>query len=240
MSNFKNILDYKFTANLENEFDHIALGKKNWHKMVTSFYKDFHKEILDVKENAARVSGERLLGQDPKTNKNVYVRMGRFGPLAQLGEPASETQEIKPTFAGLKSNQSLDTITLTEALELFKLPRIVGNLNDEVVTAALGRFGPYLKYKNLFVSLKKIDPLKIELEEAITLIEEKLENEKNKFIHIFKNEKDEIQVLNGPYGPYIKAGKKNVKIPKDVEPKSLTLEKCLEIINSKGKRKTKK
>ena len=241
---FENILDYKFTANLENEFDHIALGKKNWHKMVTTFYQGFHKEILDVKENAARVSGERLLGQDPKTNKNVYVRMGRFGPIAQLGEPTSETQETKPTFAGLKPNQSLDTITLTEALELFKLPRIIGQYENETVTAAVGRFGPYLKYKNLFVSLKKIDPLKIELDEAITLIEEKIENEKNKFIHIFKHEKDEIQVLNGPYGPYIKAGKRNVKIPKGVEPKSLTLEKCLEIINTKSKntknKKTKK
>jgi DNA topoisomerase-1 len=226
MEYFDNIIDFHFTAKVEKEFDEIALGKKEWNKMIKSFYGPFHNKIEDTLENAGRFSGEKLLGTDPDSGKNVYVKIGRFGPMVQIGD--SDTEE-KPKFAGLRKNQSVETITLKEALKLFDFPRSIGTFEDEEVTVAIGRFGPYVKHNNKFVSLKKEDdPATIGLERAITLIEEKRLGDQKKIIKEF-NEDTSVQVLQGRYGPYLVIDKQNYKIPKDVDPESLTLEKCYEI-----------
>lgn len=222
---FENIMDYSFTADVEKQFDDIADGLKEWSKMIDSFYKPFHKNIEDTLENADRAKGERILGTDPKTGKPVLVRIGRFGPMVQIG---SADDEEKPQFASLLRDQSLETITFEEAMELFKLPRTVGEFQGKTVQAAIGRFGPYLRWDKLFVSLKKSegdDPMTVDIERAAELIEAKIEQEKNKYIKVFE-EDDTVQVLNGRYGPYIKFGKKNIKIPKDKKPEELTLEDC--------------
>ncbi len=226
MEYFDNIIDFHFTAKVEKEFDEIALGKKSWNKMIKSFYGPFHEKIEDTLENAGRFSGEKLLGIDPDSGKNVYVKIGRFGPMVQIGD--SDTEE-KPKFAGLRKNQSVETITLKEALKLFDFPRSIGTYEDEEVTVAIGRFGPYVKHNNKFVSLKKEDdPATIELNRAIELIEDKRQADQKKIIKEFKEDAS-VQVLQGRYGPYLVINKQNYKIPKDVEPESLTLEECYEI-----------
>ena len=190
-------------------------------------------------ETAERASGEKALGVDPVSGKPVIVRIGRFGPMAQIG---AQDDEEKPRFASLLSTQSMETISLEEVLELFKLPRDLGEYKDHAVTVAIGRFGPYVRYNNLFCSLQKDagdDPMTLSMDRAIVLIEEKLEAEKNKYIKTF-DEDDSIQVLNGRYGPYIKAGKKNVKIPKDMVPESLTLEQCLELAAKAPEKKSRR
>jgi DNA topoisomerase-1 len=183
-------------------------------------------------ESAERVSGERLLGQDPESGKNVYAKIGRYGPMVQMGEVEDEE---KPRFAGLQKNQSINTITLKDALELFQLPRDLGTYEDKKVVASVGRFGPYISHNKLFVSIKEKDgdnPYTISLDRAIELIEQKKEINKNRFIAEFDFENQKIEVLRGPYGPYIKLGKKNFKIPKEIEPTDLNLESCLLIIDS--------
>jgi DNA topoisomerase-1 len=226
MEYFDNIIDFHFTAKVEKEFDEIALGKKEWNKMIKSFYRPFHEKIEDTLENAGRFSGEKLLGIDPDSGKNVYVKIGRFGPMVQIGD--SDTEE-KPKFAGLRKNQSVETITLKEALKLFDFPRSIGTFEDEEVTVAIGRFGPYVKHNNKFVSLKKEDnPATIDLKRAIELIEDKRQADQKKIIREFKEDAS-VQVLQGRYGPYLVIDKQNYKIPKDVEPESLTLEQCYEI-----------
>lgn len=226
MEYFDNIIDFNFTAKVEKEFDEIALGEKSWNKMIKSFYGPFHSKIEDTLENAGRFSGEKLLGVDPDSGKNVYVKIGRFGPMVQIGD--SDTEE-KPKFAGLRKNQSVETIVLEEALKLFDFPRSIGTFEDEEVTVAIGRFGPYVKHNNKFVSLKKEDnPATIELNRAIELIEEKRLGDQKKIIKEF-NEDKLVQVLQGRYGPYLVIDKQNYKIPKDVEPENLTLEECYAI-----------
>ena len=226
MEYFDNIIDYNFTAKVEKEFDEIALGKKEWNNMIKGFYSPFHEKIEDTLENAGRFSGEKLLGIDPESGKNVYVKIGRFGPMIQIGD--SDTDE-KPKFAGLRKNQSVETITLEEGLKLFDFPRSIGNFEEEEVTVAIGRFGPYVKHKNKFFSLKKEDdPATIGLERAIELIEEKRKADQKKIIKEFKEDAS-VQVLQGRYGPYLVIDKQNYKIPKDVEPESLTLEECYAI-----------
>ncbi len=226
MEYFDNIIDYNFTAKVEKEFDEIALGKKEWNKMIKSFYGPFHNKIEDTLENAGRFSGEKLLGTDPKSGKNVYVKIGRFGPMVQIGD--SDTEE-KPKFAGLRKNQSVETITFEEALKLFDFPRSVGSYEEEEVTVAIGRFGPYVKHKNKFFSLKKEDdPASIDLDRAIEIIEEKRLADQKKIIKEFKEDAS-VQVLQGRYGPYLVIDKQNYKIPKDVDPEGLTLEECYEI-----------
>lgn len=238
---FENIMDYSFTADVEKQFDDIADGLKKWTEMIKSFYNPFHKSVENTLENAERASGERKLGIDPASGKPLIVRIGRFGPMAQIGEADDED---KPQFASLLSDQSIETITLEEALELFKLPRTVGEYEGKTVVAAIGRFGPYIRWNNLFVSLKKAegdDPMTVDMKRAEELIKIKIEQEKNKYIKVFEEDKT-IQVLNGRYGPYIKFGKKNIKIPKDVEPESLTLEECKKLAaaapEKKGKAKS--
>ncbi len=231
VEHFPDIVDYGFTAEVEEEFDEIARGKRVWNKMLADFYKEFHKKVEVTGEiDRSEVPSERVLGKDPKTGRVLKVRLGRFGPLAQIGEQEDE-EPVK--YASLRNDQYIDTISLEEALELFKLPREAGKFEDKEVTVAIGRFGPYVKHDGKFVSLpKEDDPYTVELDRCIELIKAKREADKNKYISEFETaEGEKIEVLNGRYGPYIKKGKNNYKIPKDIEdPKTLTLEDCEKII----------
>lgn len=237
---FPQIMDYQFTAKVEDELDEIAMGKMSYAKMLKEFYFPFHEKVEDTIENSERVSGERILGVDPKTKKTVSVRMARFGPVAQLTDP--NDPDAKPEYAGLRREQKLELITLEEALELFKLPRVVGQFEEKEIVAAIGRFGPYLRHDGKFYSLKKdYDPHTVSEKEAIEVIEAKRVADEEKFIKVF-DEDPSFQILNGRWGPYLKAGKKNVRLPKDREPASFTYEECLELVKnageSKGNRKT--
>lgn len=239
LKHFSDVFDYSFTANIEKEFDEIAKGGQEWNKMLHSFYKPFHQTVEDTLENAERQSGERQLGTHPKSGKPVLVRLGKYGPMAQIG---SSEDEEKPKYAGIRPPLTLETITLEQALELFKLPRILGQFEDADVKANEGRFGPYVQHKGKFVSIKKdtnLSPLTIKIDEAIVLIKQKREEDAKKTIKLFP-EREDIKILNGRWGPYIKAGKKNVKIPKDQEPAELTLEQCLELIEKAPEKKTRK
>lgn len=234
VENFGRILDYNFTAQVEDEFDEIAQGLKEWTAMIKSFYDPFHQNVEETLEHSERASGERYLGEDPKSGKKVIVRIGRYGPMAQIGD--SEGEE-KPQFASLLPNQTLNTITLEEALDLFKLPRNLGEYEGKVVKANIGRFGPYIQHDGKFVSLKEDDPMEVNLARAIELIELKKEEDAKKMIKVFE-EDETVQLLNGRWGPYLKIGKNNFKLPKDVEPEKLTLEECKEIANNQPKKKT--
>lgn len=234
MENFGNILDYNFTADVEQQFDRIADGKKEWHKMIDDFYKPFHDTVESTTKNAARASGERELGIDPASGEPVIARMGRYGPMVQIGKTDENDDKKKPRYAKLRATQSIETITLDEAMELFKLPRTLGeNADGKPIKASIGRFGPYVQLDKTFVSIPKDkDPYTITLEDALTLISEKEKANANRIIHNF--EKEGIQVLNGRYGPYIKKGKDNYKIPKDKEAEYLTLEDVMMIIGESG------
>jgi len=241
MEHFGQVMDYNFTANVEKEFDDIANGMVEWTKMIEEFYGPFHKRVEDTIENSERASGERMLGVDPKTGLNVYARIGRYGPMAQIGE---SDQEEKPKFASLKKDQSIQTITIEEALELFKFPKVIGQYEDMDIKINKGRFGPYVQQAKLFVSIKEENGDTLEnmtIERAIELIEEKKEEDRNRIIKSF-DEYDTMQLLNGRYGPYLKVGRKNYKLPKDVEPKDLTYDECLHIMENQPakKRKAKK
>ncbi len=232
MDNFDQIMDYNFTADVEKEFDDIAGGKMVWNEMIDKFYQPFHGKVEHALENAERSKGERILGVDPKTGKEVSVKIGRFGPLAQLGEVSQEEGAEKPQFSSLRTGQHIETITLEEALDLFKLPRELGEYEDKKVTVAIGRFGPYVRHDNKFVSLgKEDDPYSVQLDRAIELIEAKREKDRKAVIKKF-DEDVELQVLNGRWGPYIKHGKKNYKIPKTTKAEELSFEDCMKIIES--------
>ncbi len=230
VEHFDTILDYGFTADIENQFDEIAQGKLEWKNMLGTFYQPFHKTVEDTLETSERATGERELGTDPKSGKKVIARIGRYGPMIQIGNIEDEE---KPQFASLRGDQSISTISLEEALELFKLPRELGEWNDKMVKANIGRFGPYVQWGSTFASIKKdtYDPHEITFEEAIPLLEAKIQADKEKNINIFEG-KPTIKVLNGRYGPYIAVGRKNFKIPKDKEPAELTREDCLAIIDA--------
>ncbi len=228
LQNFPQIMDYKFTANVEDELDEIANGEVDWHKMLSEFYYPFKKRVDETIETSERVYGERILGTDPKTGKQLSVRMARFGAVAQLTD--LNNPDEKPEYAGLRNTQKLENITLEEALELFKLPRDVGEFEGHVVVAAIGRFGPYVRHDGKFYSLGKMyDPHTVDIETSIQVIEEKRKKDAEKTIKTFEQD-TEIQVLNGRWGPYIKAGKRNVRIPKDVEAASLTYEAVAKLI----------
>ncbi|MBL7777314.1 MAG: type I DNA topoisomerase [Chitinophagales bacterium] len=233
IENFKSILDYNFTAEVEKEFDEVAIGKMEWHKMIDDFYKPFHETVETTTKDAQRVSGERHLGTDPASGEAVIARMGKYGPMAQIGK-AEEGSDKKPRFAKLRPTQSIETITLEQALELFKLPRVLGKAESgKDIKVSIGRFGPYVQVDSLFVSIPKDkDPYTITLEDALTLVREKEEANANRTIHNF--EQEGIQVLNGRYGPYIKKGKDNYKIPKDKKAEYLTLEEVQMIIGEQG------
>ncbi|MBL0014930.1 MAG: type I DNA topoisomerase [Bacteroidetes bacterium] len=220
--NFPKVLDYSFTAKVEEEFDEIALGTKTWNNMISSFYGDFSETVKDTKDNAARVGKERVLGVHPKSGMALIAKFGRYGPFVQMGETVEGG--AKPTYASLRKDQLLDTITLDEAVELFKLPRDLGELEGLKVKANIGRFGPYIQLGKEFFSIPKgEDPYEITLERAAQVIDDKRNAEKNKLI---KEIAPEIQVLNGRFGPYIKMKGANLKIPKGIEPASITLEDC--------------
>jgi DNA topoisomerase-1 len=229
VQHFENIIDYNFTANVEKEFDEIAEGRTVWNQMIKDFYTSFHQQIKDTTENAGKFSGERKLGIDPESGKNVFVKVGRFGPMIQIGDTESED---KPRFAGLRKDQGMEDITLEEALKLFDYPRLVGTYEEKEVTVAIGRFGPYVKHNSAFYSLQKTDdPADISLERAIELITTKREKVAQSLIQEFEKEPD-LKVLNGRYGPYITYKKKNFKIPKDTDAATLTLEDCLKIVEN--------
>jgi DNA topoisomerase-1 len=240
---FPQIMDFNFTAKVEEEFDEIAEGKISWTKMLAAFYTPFHKNVIDTSENSERASGERLLGIDPETKKNLYVRIGRFGPMAQLGEGNDENN--KPKFASLRKDQRIDTITFQEAIDLFKLPRVVGEFEGKEMVVAVGRFGPYVRHNSIFVSLKKEDdPMTITADRAIEIILAKRQAEIDKYIKSFP-ENPAVQLLNGRWGPYLVIDKNNFKLPKGVDPLTLSLQDCLDIAAdpknaSKGNRFKKK
>ncbi len=225
VENFKDIFDYHFTANVEVQFDQIAEGKLKWDKMLEKFYNPFHKKVESTLEQSSRKTGVRILGKHPETGEQVSVRMGRFGPVAQIGEVSEES---KPRYASLRKGQLIETILIEEVLELFKLPREIGEYEEKPLTIGLGRFGPYVKHDNKFYSLEKDvdDPLEVTRERAIGLIEAKREGDKKRIINTF----GEITVLNGRYGPYISYHKKNYKIPKKTDPATLTEEDCMALI----------
>ena len=233
LQNFENILDYSFTANVEKEFDDIAQGMKEWNQMIKEFYGPFADQVKHTLEKTERVKAERLLGIDPHSKKKVFVRIGRFGPMVQIGDP---DEEEKPRFAGLKKGQTMESLTLEEALKLFDFPRTIGQYEDAELTVAIGRFGPYVRHKSAFYSLAKSDdPSSIDESRAIMIIEEKRKKESEKLIKSFP-EDESIQVLNGRYGPYIAQGKNNYKIPKSVDPKEISYSEAVSLIESSGKK----
>ena len=237
VENFGNILDYNFTANVEKEFDKIAEGKLEWTGMIDRFYPSFHDQVTETTLSKPKPTGMRNLGNDPATGKPVYVKLGPFGPMVQVGE-ASDTQ--KPRFASLLKNHSMGTITLDEALGLFNLPRSLGTFEDQEIIAGVGKFGPYIRHQNKFYSLKKENdnPLTLTLDDAITLIIEKRDQEKKKIIKQFPEDKD-LQILNGRWGPYINYQKENFRIPKNIKPEELSKEQCIEIVEKAREKKKK-
>jgi len=232
---FPNVIDFSFTAKVEEEFDDIAAGKVNWTKMIKDFYTQFHPLVEDTSQiKRSEAVSAREIGIDPASGKMIYGKLGKYGAYVQIGEME---EEEKPKFASLRAGQLLENISLEEALELFKLPREVGTFEEKPIVAAIGRFGPYIRHDGKFVSLKKDqDPLAISEDEAIALILEKREQDANKYIKTF-DEDDQVFVLNGRYGPYIKFGKKNVKIPKDKVPEELTFEECKELAENAPEKK---
>ncbi len=229
VEHFVTIMDYNFTADVEKQFDDIANGLVEWTKMIGEFYHPFHKNVENTIETSEKATGARELGLDPKTGRKIIVKIGRYGPLAQI---EGETEEDKPQFASLRKEQSINTITLEEALELFKLPRVLGEHDGLEVRANIGRFGPYVQVGKEFVSMpKEEDPMSITLETAIQLFLDKKIADANRLIQEFKEDKT-IQILNGRYGPYIKKGKKNYKIPAKNDPATLTYEEVVALIEA--------
>lgn len=227
VENFETIMDYNFTANVEKEFDEIAEGLKGWSEMIHSFYKPFHDTVEKTLVESDRATGSRLLGVDPKTSKNVYVRIGRYGALAQIGENDDEDKK----FSNLRQGHRLESITLEEALELFKLPRKLDEFESKEMTVGTGRFGPYIRHNSKFYSIPKDeDPLEISSERAIEIIKNKRKADAEKVIRSFDETDPLIQVLNGRWGPYISKGKDNFKIPKGTDPLTLSLSDCEAII----------
>ena len=241
VTHFPDVTDYSFTAEVEKELDDIADGNFSWDNMIDVFYGKFHPKVEST-ENIERsqVGSSREIGVDPATGKNVYAKLGKFGPYVQIGE---NEDDPKPKYASLRTGQFIESIKLEEALELFKLPREIGEFEGEMMIAAIGKFGPYIRHNGKFYSIgKDQDPLSISVEESIELIHAKRKADAEKFIKVFEENPD-VQVLKGRYGPYIKVGRKNVKIPKGKEPEDLTLEECLELAEkapARGKRAARK
>jgi DNA topoisomerase-1 len=226
VANFKDILDYNFTAFVEKEFDDIANGELKWQKMIKEFYGPFHSTVEITEKESVRVSGERILGKDPVSGLTLLVRVGRFGPMAQIG---AQDETDKPRFAKLRSDQRLDQIKFEEAMDLFKLPRILGKFEDHDVVVAIGRFGPYVRLNDYFVSMKKEDdPYTITYDRAIELIQDKRKADAEKIIKTF-DEDAEVKVLKGRWGPYISYKDRNLRIPKDKDPITFTLQEIHEL-----------
>jgi DNA topoisomerase-1 len=242
IEHFANIMDYNFTATVERDFDDIAAGKKEWRKVIDKFYVPFHKNIKQTQQNSQRTSGERLVGVDPKTGKNLYAKIGRYGTLVQLGDTSSEE---KPKFASMKKGQSIETITLEEALALFQLPRTVGQFENEDVIVSIGKYGPYVRHKGQFYSLSKNDdPYEITIERCIEIIKIKRQIEDDK-IRIQSQFPRELGLFDGDmvfsnigrYGPYLTHKNKNYKIPKEIDPVTISIEEAQEIILNSSPKK---
>lgn len=239
VEHFPDITNYSFTAEIEEDFDEIASGKLEWQKMIDQFYKPFHKTVSQTEkvERSSVANKSRELGVDPKTGLNVYAKLGKYGAYVQLGENPEDGKKGKPKFASLRPGQFIENLTLEEATVLLKLPRQMGEFEELPVVVNIGRFGPYVLHNKKFVSIPKDeDPYTITYERAVELIKAKRIADANKMIKVF-DENPDIQVLNGRFGPYIKAGKKNVKIPKDKDPASLTLEECVELAEKAPEKK---
>ena len=232
IENFSEIVDYHFTAEVEEQFDEIALGNIKWTGMIEKFYIPFHKTITSTLEKKERKNGVRLLGNHPETGEPVTVRMGRFGPVAQIGDSGNEE---KPRFASLSKNQLLETITMDEALNLFRLPRSLGEYDAGDMVVGIGKFGPYIRFKSKFFSLKKgvDDPYTVTFERAVEVILEKNESDKKKVLKDF----GEIMLLNGRYGPYLVKDKQNYRLPKGTDAEKLTKEDCIKIVGNSDKTK---
>lgn len=232
VQNFEDILDYNFTATVEKEFDLIAEGQLEWTKMIHKFYDSFHRKVEETLTSKEKSKGERLLGTDPETGKPVFVKIGRFGPMVQIGD----ANDGKPRFASLLKGQSMDSVTLEDALAMFQFPRKLGIYMKSEVTLGIGRFGPYILHDKKFYSLNRNtdNPLKVTLERAIEIIEEKKQKDQNKLIKEFP-EKPGLRILNGRYGPYIAFNNENYRIPKTKNPAELTLDECMAIIENKEK-----
>ncbi len=245
VAHFSDIMEYSFTASVETEFDEIAAGKKVWNQMIASFYGGFHTRVKDVIGSVGKASGERELGIDPVSGNKVFARIGPFGPMVQIGEKQEDENAPKPRFASLLQGQKIQTITLDDAIDLFKLPRQVGEWEGKEIVASVGRFGPYLRYDGKFTSIKKTDeedPVTISLDRSIELIKIKIQADKERLISNFEGD-PLIQVLNGRYGPFIQVAplnekKINVKIPKGTEPRDLTREECIVLWNNQPEKKS--
>jgi DNA topoisomerase I len=235
VENFSEIVDYNFTAEVEEQFDAIAAGKLKWTNMLGKFYSPFHKTVESTLEKKTRKTGVRVLGKDPASGEQISVRMGRFGPVAQIGETGNGE---KPKFASLSRNQLLETITLEEALDLFRLPRSLGEFEGDEMVAGIGRFGPFIRYRSKFYSLKKgvDDPYSVTLDRGIEIVREKNENDKKKVLKDF----GDIQLLNGRYGAYLTKDKQNFRLPRGTEPDKLSKEDCIRIIETSPKTKKSK
>ncbi|MFZ1806725.1 MAG: type I DNA topoisomerase [Cyclobacteriaceae bacterium] len=239
VEHFPNITNYSFTAEIEEDFDEIAGGKLKWQEMIDQFYKPFHSTVEETEkvERSSVANKARELGVDPKTGLNVYAKLGKWGAYVQLGENPEDGKEKKPKFASLRQGQFIENLTLEDATVLLKLPRQMGEFEELNVVVNIGRFGPYVLHNKKFVSIpKEEDPYTITYERAVELIKEKRIADANKIIKLF-DENPDIQILNGRWGPYIKAGKKNVKIPKDKEPADLTLEECVDLAEKAPEKK---
>ncbi|RPI67260.1 MAG: DNA topoisomerase I, partial [Ignavibacteriae bacterium] len=224
VKHFDEIMDYNFTATVEKQFDEIAEGRLKWNTMIADFYAPFQEDLKRTSETAERQSGERLLGIDPKSGKNVYVRLARYGPIAQIGDADDEDKKQK----GLPGKFSIETITLDEAMELFKFPRVVGDLEGKPMVVKVGRFGPYIDHDGTFASVpKEEDPLTVTAERAEELVLAKRKSVAERTIKEFPENPD-VKVLKGRWGPFIQIGRVNVRIPKGTDAESLTLEQCLE------------
>ena len=238
VENFVSILDPTFTAKVEEEFDIIAQGELDWKEMLRTFYNPFHENVNKTMNEAARASGERFLGDDPATGKPIIARIGRFGPMIQLG--TAEEEEKK--FASLRPGQSINTITLEEALDLFKMPRNLGEWNGEKIVVGIGRFGPYVKFKSTYASLRVKegdDPFTIDLERAIKLVEDKINGVNANLLKTF-TEDENVQIIRGRFGPYLKSGNLNFKLPKGAEPADISWANAQQIMEEQMEQATKK
>lgn len=236
IAHFPGIVDFHFTASVEKEFDDIAEGNLSWQNMLKKFYGQFHEQVSQTIENSDRAKTDRLLGTDPNSGKNVYAKIGRFGPMIQIGE---NTDEEKPKFSSLQAHQRIETITLNDAMELFKLPRTLGSYQQKEVTVSAGRFGPYVKWGDLFASLTKEDnPLSIGIDRAIELIEIKKQKDQDKLIRVFDANPD-VKILKGRWGPYLAFKKENYRLPKDADVDKISLEDCMKIIGANSNPKSK-
>jgi DNA topoisomerase-1 len=238
VENFVSILDPTFTAKVEEEFDIIAQGELDWKEMLRTFYNPFHENVTKTMNEAARASGERFLGDDPATGKPIIARIGRFGPMIQLG--TAEEEEKK--FASLRPGQSINTITLEEALDLFKMPRNLGEWNGEKIVVGIGRFGPYVKFKSTYASLRVKegdDPFTIDLPRAIQLVEDKINGVNANLLKTF-TEDENVQIIRGRFGPYLKSGNLNFKLPKGAEPADISWANAQQIMEEQMEQATKK